>query len=102
MSLQLQLESAADALRSAVERQDFAGAAACAGHYGELLQRAIRELPAAEAARQVGTGARQLEHARRHTCVARARVGERLRKLIQSARYRPPAAKVEYTWSVQA
>jgi hypothetical protein len=102
MSLQSQLESAADALRFAMERQDFSGAAACAGHYGELLRRAIRELPAAEAAQQVGMGVGRLEHARRQTCVARARMGARLRKLIQSARYRPPAAKAEYTWSVQA
>ena len=102
MSIQLELESAAEALCFAVERRDFVGAAACAGHYGELLKRAMRELPAAEAAQHVGTGVSRLEHERRKTCVVRARMAERLRKLIHSARYRPPAARAERTWSVQA
>ena len=102
MSLPFQLESAAAALQAAVERQDFARASACAAHYGELLQRAVRELPAAAAAQQVGEGSRRLESARRKICVARARMAERLRKLVRAARYRTPAGKTVHTWSVQA
>jgi hypothetical protein len=102
MTLQSQLEMAAAELQASVKRQDFARASACAGRYGELLQRVARELPAAEAAQRVGEGRRRLESARRKVCVARARIGERLRTLARSAGYRTPAGKAVHTWSVQA
>lgn len=101
MNFQSQLESAAAALQGAVDRRDFAAASDCAAHYGELLQRAIQELPPAEAARQVGEGSRRLESARRKACVARARIGERLRTLVRAASYGRPAPKSVHTWSVQ-
>jgi len=102
MNLQFQLESAAAELQDAVDRQDFAGAADCAARYGELLRRAVRELPAADAVRQAGEGSRRLESARRKICVARARIGERLRRLARTAGYRTPAGKAVHTWSVEA
>jgi len=101
MNLQSQLDSVAAALQDAVDRRDFAAASDCATRYGDLLRQAFRELPADDAARQFGEGSRRIESARRKMCVARARLGERLRTLIRSAGYRSAAPPSLHTWSVQ-
>jgi len=99
MSLQTELERAAAELKGAVERQDFARAGQCAAGYGELLQRAARELRADEAAAAATTANRNFERARRDICVARGRLANRLRRLKQAAGYRKAAGV--HTWSVE-
>ena len=104
MTLREQIARVAAELTESVDRQNFAGAANCAGRLGDLVREAARDLPPTESAESVEEGMRALAAARRKACVTRARMAERLRRLQRAASYRAPgcAATRAHTWSVSA
>ena len=96
-----QLEAAAAAFRTAVERQDFAAAEISARRYGELARAAMAGLPPVLAEARMTEATRLLESARRKICLARAKIAGRVERLTRVAVYLAPAP-AEHTWSVDA
>jgi flagellar hook-associated protein 2 len=99
IELDIALRRDAEALRRAVNRADFADAAACSERYARLLASLLPHLPAPQRADQWRSGCDLIEWARRNACAARARLAEDLRNLECAKRYRGAAVSL-HTWKI--
>jgi hypothetical protein len=95
-----ELDSAASALRSAVERNDFAAVSASAVSYGEAARRVAGGLPFPEAERLIREVGREIEEGRRKLCTSRARMREQLHRLKQGDAYRALQQRHPHTWNL--
>lgn len=99
MKLHTALDKASVSLQSAVDQRDFTAIMECAVRYGDLVRRALAELPREEAVVAVQAASRNLANARRVIFIARSRLANRLRRLTRVTGYRAPAAL--HTWSME-
>ena len=101
MKEQLWLEQAEERLRSAAERGDFATAQRAALDYTRAVELAVAGLPRTAADSRIRQAKAALETARRRLCVARTRVGRKLRAAEWRMRFQQ-ASTATSTWRIEA
>jgi len=99
------LDREEEALRRAVGRNDFTGAALSARRYTNLVESGLRDLAPADAEARVRQARSLLEWARRNLRAARTRISQKLVQLQGISRYHaaipmPPAPI--HTWKIDA
>ena|SRR5271157_475280 len=95
------VDAEALALRDAAARGDFAAAENAAMRFTGLLQSLLAELPPAEAAGRLRQACELMEWARRHLCVARARVAGEIRRLENLRHYHAQLSAAVHTFKVE-
>jgi hypothetical protein len=94
-----------EALRRAVDRDDFPGAEISARRYTSLLESGLKNLPPAEAEARVRQACSLLDWARHNLHAARARIEGKLGQLEKLSHYHaaiPGAGAAVHTWKIDA
>ena len=101
MNKLLSLEQAGERLRRAASCGDFATAQRAAHDYTRAVELAVAGLPPAAAASRIRQAMAALESARCQLCVARTRLGRKLRAVERRMRFQQTSIATS-TWRIEA